>query len=61
MSQSHHGIDPHGALGRDGARQERDRHQQRNRRATQPGDVQRHLEEKRLQQPRRKPTTYESC
>jgi hypothetical protein len=37
MPQSHHGIDPHGAPGRDEARQERDRDQQHNRRTKQPG------------------------
>lgn len=57
MSQSHHGIDPHGARRRDEARQKRDRNQQHNRQAEQPGVVHRHLEHKRLQQPRRKPTT----
>jgi len=57
MSQSHHGIDPHGARRRDETRQKRDHNQQHNRQAEQPGVVHRHLEHKRLQQPRRKPTT----
>ena len=61
MSESCHGIDPHGACGRNEARQKRDRNQQHNRQAEQPGVVHRHLEHKRLQQPRRKPTTDDTC